>query len=238
MPIRFAASLTFAFVFSSGVTTADELKLAWEYGTPKSIPMAVVADGNGRPFLYAALKNGGLAVLDVSRRRAVPRRVATVGKDRFEQMDVTNLVQHGRNLFLSLGGHFSGPGTKHFGLAIVSMAKPAAPRILSVWKFQAETSGRRRGRDRWQTCLRRSDVRGHRGVRCVQPRSHPSPHHVSARCAFSPQKPGTGPASQFTRPGDSGQSAVRCERCGWAARARHSKPQPNPKRSAVTSTSS
>ena len=120
---------------------AKELELAWEYETPKYLPMAITADGMDRPYLYVALKSGGLGVLDVSGSSAVPREVARVDTKSLKQMDVMNLYQHGEMLLLALGGHFSASGTKHAGMAIVTVGNPRRPKVQSVWRSTERLKG-------------------------------------------------------------------------------------------------
>ncbi len=52
-----------------------------------------------------------------------------------------NVFQHNRLLFLALGGHFSAPGTKQAGLAIVSVNDPEHPKVLSVWASPRKLKG-------------------------------------------------------------------------------------------------
>lgn len=122
-------------------SAAEELELSWEFPTPKFLPLAVASDSLDRPYLYVALKSGGLAVLDVADRTSAPRQVAGIDIKSLQQMDVMNLTQHGKMLYLALGGHFTAPGTKHAGLAIVSIANPAKPRLMSVWKSKEKLKG-------------------------------------------------------------------------------------------------
>ncbi|MDP7018594.1 MAG: hypothetical protein QGG36_22540 [Pirellulaceae bacterium] len=119
--------------------SAAELELVWEVSTGKHLPLAVLADDRQRPYLYVAQKSGGLSVLNASRNSA--RSVASLGVAQFRQMDVMNLAQHGDLLLLALGGHFSAQGTKHAGMAIVSVANPARPKVLSVWRSPEKLKG-------------------------------------------------------------------------------------------------
>ena len=113
------------------------LPVVWEYATPGVFPQAIVRDGTGRDCLYVALKNGGLAILDVSRSDVAPTRLATINTGSLGSLDVMHLTQQGDLLYLALGDFFDPRGSKA-GLAVVSVADPRRPRVLSLWT-SAET---------------------------------------------------------------------------------------------------
>lgn len=135
--IRIPYLLLPAILSLTSAASAGPLELDWEHPTPGSLPMAVSADALHRPYLYAALKNGGLMVMDAAR----PREVARVGIKSLGDMDVTNFVQRGKTLYLSLGGHFAKAGTKHAGLGIVDVSDPRKPRVVSMWKSPKPMKG-------------------------------------------------------------------------------------------------
>jgi len=126
---------------AASCAAAAEWELVWEFETPNQLPMAIGVDGLDRPYLYVALKNGGLGVLDVSDRASTPRQVARMDINRFLRMDVTNLTQHGKLLYVALGGHFAPEGTRHAGMAIVDVSQPRQPRVLSVWRSPEKLKG-------------------------------------------------------------------------------------------------
>ncbi|MBP89721.1 MAG: hypothetical protein CMJ64_23950 [Planctomycetaceae bacterium] len=128
-----------SLVLTTTYAAPAELPLAWEFDTRPHLPIAAIADQRQRPYLYVALKSGGLGVLDIS--TATPRDVANVGIDRLKQMDVMNLSQNGQILLLALGGHFAASGTKHAGLAIVSVSDPRRPKVLSAWRSDQKLQG-------------------------------------------------------------------------------------------------
>lgn len=128
-------------VVSLGPARAAEPNLTWEYATPKYLPMAIIADQLDRPFLYVALKDGGLRVLDSSNPKAAPRELAKIEKESVRQLDVMNLAQSGKLLFMALGGHFAAEGTNKAGMAIVSVADPRKPKLLSVWESKEKLKG-------------------------------------------------------------------------------------------------
>ncbi len=102
----------------------------WEYPTRGRLPQATQPDNLGRPYLYVALKTGGVGVLDV--RGRAPARVATVAARQLGRLDAMNLAQHGTTLFVALGDFFSARGSKT-GLAALDVSDPARPRVRSSW---------------------------------------------------------------------------------------------------------
>lgn len=116
------------------------LPLAWELATPRALPQAMVRDRAGRDCLHVALKNGGLAVLDISRPQAAPTTLATVGTADLGGLDVMHLAQQKDLLYLALGDFFSAAGAPA-GLGVVSVADPRRPKVLSVWKSGEKRQG-------------------------------------------------------------------------------------------------
>jgi hypothetical protein len=116
------------------------LEVAWEYPTPQGLPQALLHDRTGRACLYAALKQGGLTILDVSRPNAVPRALATIETAKFGGLDVMHLTQEKDRLYLALGDFFNARGSPA-GLAVVNVANPRQPRVLSVWKSAEKLQG-------------------------------------------------------------------------------------------------
>ena len=111
----------------------EKLPATWEYATPRLLPQAIVCDQLDRPYLHVAMKNGGLAILDISNPRLAPKEVATIGSAQFGGLDVMNLTQQKDRLYVALGSFFDNKGSPA-GLAVVSVAKPREPKVLSVWK--------------------------------------------------------------------------------------------------------
>lgn len=120
--------------------TARSMKRVWEYPTPDSLPQAVVEEGAPRQLLYVALKQGGLAVLDNSRRAQPPREIARLSVSHFQNLHVMNLVQSGRRLYLALGDLFDAQGAPA-GLAIVDVDVPRKPRVIGLWVSTESLNG-------------------------------------------------------------------------------------------------
>jgi len=112
------------------------LKLAWEFPTPKEFPQGIVADTLGRPYLHVALKNGGLLILDVSSKDTA-KSTARLGIDAFANLHVMHLTQRGDHLYLALGDFFNAQGATT-GLAVVNVKNPKQPKVTALWK-SAET---------------------------------------------------------------------------------------------------
>lgn len=115
------------------------LKLLWELATPREFPQGMVCDALRRPLLHIALKNGGLAILDVSKSDA-PRVMARLGIERFGNLDVMRGAQKGEHLYLALGDFFNASGAPA-GLAIVNVKNPRQPQVVSLWKSATKQSG-------------------------------------------------------------------------------------------------
>ncbi|MBI2808020.1 MAG: hypothetical protein HYX68_23800 [Planctomycetes bacterium] len=115
---------------------AQPLKLVWEFPTPGEYPMCMVADRVGQPYLYVAVKNGGLRILDISKTNGATD-VAKIGTDQFGKLHVMHLTQRGTNLYLALGEFFNAFGAPA-GLAVVDVKNPRQPRVTALWK-SAET---------------------------------------------------------------------------------------------------
>lgn len=116
------------------------LKMVWEHPTPGHFPQALACDALARPYLYAALKNGGLAVLDISKPRAAPKQIATLGIEHFDKLEVMHFTQHRHRLYVALGNFFDASGSRA-GLAVVSVKNPQAPEVVSLWKSRDTMRG-------------------------------------------------------------------------------------------------
>lgn len=146
MALLRAATLTVVITLAGyGATTtplqAAGLKHAWDFATPGDLPQTAVRDLEGRPYLYAAIKNGGLLVLRLGQAKTGPQAVARLGTRAFAKLDVMNLVQNRDYLYLALGDFFSAGGSKA-DLAIVSVKIPQRPKVASLCKSARKIRGR------------------------------------------------------------------------------------------------
>ena len=111
----------------------QSLPAVWEYPIPKAVPQGLLCDRLGRPWLHAALKNGGLAIFDMANPKVAPKEVARIGVAQLGGIDAMHLTQQQDTLYVALGDFFNAKGSAA-GLAAVSVARPAAPKVLSVWR--------------------------------------------------------------------------------------------------------
>ncbi|MBI1216712.1 MAG: hypothetical protein GC185_12960 [Alphaproteobacteria bacterium] len=132
-----AAALFLAvFLLPPPARAADDDKplpsfpLKWEYKVKRGMPLSLVKDTQGRPYLYIADKDGGLVVLNVSTDS--PETDAVIGKDKLDGMDAMYVAQQGDYLYVALGDFFDIKGAKA-GLAVIDVSEPEKPAVASVW---------------------------------------------------------------------------------------------------------
>lgn len=133
-------ALLLCFLAVPASSGTKKLPVVWEYATPGVFPQAILRDRLGRDYLHVALKNGGLAILDISKPKAAPTMVATVGTAKLGGQEVMHLTQQKDLLYLALGDFFNAKGSPA-GLAIVNVADPRKPKVLSMWKSKENLQG-------------------------------------------------------------------------------------------------
>ncbi len=136
----FASALLTIAVAEPAIAQPRQLPVVWEYATPNVFPQAILRDQAGRDCLYVALKNGGLAILDIADPKAAPKELAAIATAKFDGLPVMHLAQRKGLLYLVLGDFFSAQGA-YAGLAIVNVAKPREPKVASVWKSKEKLQG-------------------------------------------------------------------------------------------------
>src|ERR1700733_3930516 len=122
----------FAVIFPSSAADSKALERLWEFEMKGTLPQAVVVDQKDRQHLYVVLKQGGLAVLKLGKAGEPPKEIARLPIEQFGKLDVMHLTQRGELLYLALGDFFNAKGA-NAGLAIVSVADRAAPKVLGLW---------------------------------------------------------------------------------------------------------
>jgi hypothetical protein len=144
MLLRFAHLLVLvAFASPSANASAQEcarVEVRHRYDIPadcRGITMTMKHDTRGRSFLYVASKDAGLKIYDVS---AAPALVKTIPVTSFDSLDVMNVSQTDRYLYLALGEHFGRTG-EHPGFAIVDVENPARAEVVAVWSDAALSGG-------------------------------------------------------------------------------------------------
>ena len=118
---------------------ANDDSLLWSDPTGSHLPLAITADARDEATLYVALKTGGVSVLQ-QRGQGSPTVLANVSKADLGGLDAMNLRRGGKRLYVALGDHFAAGGA-HAGLAIIDIAKPRRPRVVSVWKSAGKGNG-------------------------------------------------------------------------------------------------
>ena len=119
---------------------AAPLARLWDFPTTSALPQSLVADRNGKPFLYLAQKDGGLVVLHLAQGAGGPKAVAQLPIRAFGGLHAMNLVQDGDRLFVALGDLFAARGSKA-GLAIIDVSQPTQPRVMSLWTSATTLKG-------------------------------------------------------------------------------------------------
>lgn len=117
----------------------DALRLAWEMRT-ETMPLSIALDEPGRPYLYAAMKEGGVAILDASAPGRAPVRIGEVPKRQLRDLDAMYLTRQGRHLYVALGNFFDNRGSAA-GLAIIDVQDPRAPVVSSTWTTSERVEG-------------------------------------------------------------------------------------------------
>lgn len=123
-------------LFVAAPACAEPFAPVWSLPTGSSMPLGTTVDASGRPYLYAALKSGGVGVVD----SATGRTIAAVATRDLGGLDAANLVQSGDRLYVALGDFFAAGGAKA-GLAIIDVRDPRSPRVRSLWTSEERLNG-------------------------------------------------------------------------------------------------
>ena len=120
--------------------TPGDFQVMWEYPEPSAQPLSTAVDGLGRPYLYVAEKEGGVAVLDISSQGVRPTRAGGVERASLEGLDAMDVVARGSHLFVALGNFFSNEPSPA-GLAVLDVDDPRSPSVVSLWSFERPVGG-------------------------------------------------------------------------------------------------
>ena len=131
-----AGAMLAAAMLACGGSTSTEPpdpggQLRWELATPGGLPLSAVRDAQGRPYLYLALKQGGVAVLHLD-GASPPTEVARVHTTALGGLDAMTMVQRGTRLYVGLGDLFAAQGSKA-GLAVIDVQAPEQPQVVARW---------------------------------------------------------------------------------------------------------
>lgn len=116
----------------SVVAESKLLQPAWQLELRGDTPQGLVVDVKGRPYLFATLKSGGLAVLKTGRGAEPPQVVARIATRDLGGLDAMHLTQRGNRIYVALGDLFSARGDKA-GLAVIDVSTPVSPKVLGTW---------------------------------------------------------------------------------------------------------
>ena len=127
---------------AAAAETPSDLDLVWEYPTPRASPQALLPDRSGRSLLYAALKDGGLAILELQGDRP-PRQAALITTEQLGGLHTMHLAQSNNRQYLALGDFFSAAGSPA-GLGVTDVSEPKSPRVLTRTPQRGAHPGRLR----------------------------------------------------------------------------------------------
>ena len=140
--MRSVVFLLYAILLSAPAGAASgsqgPLSVKWEYATGADLPQSVAVDAGRRPYIYVALKSGGLLVLDTSEPQPAP--AAIVGRSQLGGLDAMYVTQQGDRLYLALGDFFNAHGDKA-GLAVVNIKNPKQPKVAATWSTDRPVQG-------------------------------------------------------------------------------------------------
>lgn len=134
-----AVTIVSITIAAAAARAAPAPELIWSLSTGLELPQASLEDRAGRPYLYAAVKSGGVMVLDLP-PGGEPREVARIPRSDLGQLDAMHLAQRRSHLYVALGDLFSSLGSKA-GLAVVDVDEPTAPRVVGLWTSPTKIRG-------------------------------------------------------------------------------------------------
>lgn len=103
----------------------------WEWSYNRGSALSLAKDPD-QSYLYVAQNEEGVAVLRTESRPLGNRLVTRIPTSQLARMDATTVLQDRDLLYVALGNFFK-PGGSKYGLAIVDVANPEIPRVLSLW---------------------------------------------------------------------------------------------------------
>lgn len=106
--------------------------------TCSEITMTMLHDRAGRPFLYAANKEGGLKIYDIS-DLTDPVMVKHIPLTELQNLDVVSLSQSGNYVYLALGNSFS--AGEESGAAIINVSDPINAFVTDTYSLNGSSGG-------------------------------------------------------------------------------------------------
>lgn len=116
------------------VTTESEIQM-----NCNTLPLTMMHDNTGLPYLYVANKSVGLTIYNISDINN-PSLLATLPATQFSDLHVTNLCQQGSYLYLSLGNSF-GSDLQAGGMAVVDISNITFPVLTDYIVIPKTASG-------------------------------------------------------------------------------------------------
>lgn len=99
------------------------------------MPLHILPDTDRPGFIYVAMKDGGLVILNEN--RAGVRIAARVLPKDLGGLPVTAVARRGDLLYVSLGDFFRAQGAPA-GLATIDISKRTSPQVVSLWKSEKQ----------------------------------------------------------------------------------------------------
>lgn len=125
-------------IASGGNTQAEPAKVQelWSLSAERGeMPLHILPDTDRPGFIYVAMKDGGLVILNEVRTGV--RIAARVLPKDLGRLPVTAVARRGDLLYAALGDFFRAQGAPA-GLATIDISKRTSPQVLSLWKSQKQ----------------------------------------------------------------------------------------------------
>lgn len=106
--------------------------------TCSEITMTMLHDRGGRPYLYAANKEGGLKIYDIT-DLTEPVMVKHISLAELQNLDVVSLSQSGNYMYLALGNSFS--AGEESGAAIIDVSDPVNAFVTDSYSLGGSSGG-------------------------------------------------------------------------------------------------
>lgn len=103
-----------------------------------SIPLSMMHDTRGLPFLFVANKDAGLRIMHLENPDN-PVQIAEIPVADLGNLHVMNLCQNNNLLLLALGNHFTSP--QQAGIAAIDITNPASPQLMDYLLIENSESG-------------------------------------------------------------------------------------------------
>ena len=127
------------FLLCLGAGSIFAQKSLWRYSTGNNLPQTTVVDESNANIIFVAQKSGGLLVLDTSGQKRSARKIASIPKRAFYNLDAMDVTQEGKFLFVALGDFFR--RNERAGMAIVDVSDSRRPKVSARWRSKTKLHG-------------------------------------------------------------------------------------------------